>query len=123
MEKTRRPRDHLVNQDTKPVKKREENRRLTMWGYPRQSISLFLEGRKRNKKIPKASFNLLKLALGIFEWIRNNSECHDLKIFAGIHINLLDAGPLFLPFHSDVLKACICFLQTGEMGEVVLHRC
>lgn len=40
MEKTRRPRDHLVVQDTKPVKKREENRRLTMWAMP-TSQSLF----------------------------------------------------------------------------------
>ena len=40
MEKTRRPRDHLVNQDTKSVKKREENRGLTMWAMP-TSQSLF----------------------------------------------------------------------------------
>ena len=87
------------------------------------SQSLFFSTVVKKIKIPKASFNLLKLALGIFEWIRNNSECHDLKKLAGSHINLLDAELLFLPFHSDVLKACICFLQTGEMGEVVLHRC
>ncbi len=58
----------------------------------------------------------------IFEWIRNNSECHDLKKLAGSHINLLDAEPLFLPFHNDVLTVCIYSHQTGEMGEVVLDQ-
>ena len=77
-------------------------------GHAHQAISLFLDGRKKIK-IPKAKFQSTETSFGDFEWIRNNSECHDLKKLAGSHINLLDAGLLFLPFHSDVLKAVFVF--------------
>ena len=40
MARTRGSCNYLVNQDTKSVKKREENRRLTMWAMP-TSQSLF----------------------------------------------------------------------------------
>ena len=60
-------------------------------GHAHQSISLFLDAREKTKKFPKPRFNLLKLALGIFEWIRNNNGYYDLEKLAGSHINLRDA--------------------------------
>ena len=43
-------------------------------GHAHKSISLFLEGHKRNKKIPKASFSRLKLNFGDFYFFHEQSR-------------------------------------------------
>lgn len=65
MARTRRSCDHLVNQDTKPVKKARRKREIDHVGHAHQAISLFLDGRKKIK-IPKAKFQSTETSFGDF---------------------------------------------------------